>query len=138
MSYEIFEDKKDVRTVLKKADFGFFKDAVKKLKFQRDIDLVIFCASLGLYRSKLKGLDRKERNPSLKKLTSIATFDNRRLFDFLIMIYLNVEKERMKEFEAYFYTGFLILKNWFEKNDKNMNNTIERFCTIYDDLWKIS
>ena len=134
MSYEIFEDKKDVRTVLLKADIEFFKDAVKKLKFQRDIDLVIFCASLGLYRSKLKELENKERNPSLKKLTSIATFDNRRLFDFLIMTYLNVEKERMKEFEAYFYTGFIILKNWFDKYDKNMNNTIERFCTIYDEL----
>jgi len=130
----IFEDKKDVKTVRRKADVEFFHRAVKKLKFKRDIDLVIFCASLGLYRSKLKGLDRKERNPSLKKLTSIATFDNSRLFDFLILTYLKVEKERMKEFEAYFYTGFVILKNWFDENDKNMSKTIERFCTIYDDL----
>jgi len=134
MRYTIFEDKKDVKTVRRKADFEFFQKAVKKLKFKRDIDLVIFCASLGLYRNKLKGLGRKERNPSLKKLTSIATFDNSRLFDFLIMTYLNVEKERMKEFEAYFYTGFIILKNWFEKNDDDMDNTIARFCTIYDDL----
>ncbi len=133
MSYEIFEDEKNVKTVLRKADMEFFKKALKALKFPRDIDLVIFCASLGLYRSKLKGMEQKERNPSLKKLTSITTFNNKRLFDFLIMTYLKVEKERMKEFEAYFYTGFIILKNWFDKNDKNMNNTIERFCTIYDD-----
>ena len=134
MSYEIFEGKKDVRTVRRNADKEFFQRAVKKLKFKRDIDLVIFCTSVGLYRSKLKGLDRKERSPSLKKLTSVATFENRRLFDFLILTYLNVEKERLKEFEAYFYTGFIILKNWFEKNDKNMTNTIDRFCTICDDL----
>ncbi len=134
MSYEIFEDEKNVRTVLLKADIDFFKKALKSLKFSRDIDLVIFCASLGLYRSKLKGMGHKERNPRLKKLTSITTFDNRRLFDFLIMTYLNVEKERLKEFESYFYTGFIILRNWFYEYDKNMNNTIERFCSIYDEL----
>ena len=134
MSYEVFESSKDIKTVRKKDDVEFFQKAMKNLKFERDVDLVVFCASIGLYRSKLKNLEIKENNPSLKKLTSITTFDKSRLFDFIILTYLNTEHERMKEFENYFYTGFTILKKWFDENDKNMTNTIERIYNLTNDL----
>lgn len=134
MSYEIFEGIKDVKTVRKSEDIEFFQRAMKKLKFERDIDLVVFCTSIGLYCCKIKGSIITEKNPSLKKLTSMTTFERRQLFDLLILNFLKVENERIKEFEMYFYQGFLILKNWFENNEKNMTNTIERYSTIIDDL----
>lgn len=136
MSYEIFQGAKDVKTVRKADDTEFFEKAMKKLKFERDIDLVIFCTSIGLYQCKIKGKNIKEKYPSLKKLTSMTTFDRRKLFDLLILNYLKIENERVKEFEIYFYTGFLILKEWFDNNDDDTINTIDKYSNIIDDLLK--
>jgi len=136
MSYEIFQNAKDVKTVRKPEDVEFFQIIMKDLKFERDIDLVVFCASIGLYKYILKGTDIRDKYPSLKKLTSMTTFDRRRLFDLLILNYLKVENERIKEFEIYFYTGFLILKEWFKNNKENMKNTIDLYSNIIDDLFE--
>ena len=134
MSEDVFEGEKDVRTVKRNDDAEFFQRAMNKLKFERDVDLIVFCASIGLYRSKLKGIETKESYPSLRKLTSIMTLDSRRLFDYIVQSYLGVEKGRLKEFECYFYTGFKILEEWFDKNDKNVTGTLERFSTLNEDL----
>jgi len=138
MSIELFNGVKDVKTVRKNEDKDFFKRAMKKLKFEKDLDLVVFCASIGLYRSKLMEFDKKEKNPSLQKLTSITTFNRNqaKLFDYLILTFLKVENDRMGEFELYFYTGFKALKKWFDSNEKNMGNTVELYCTLIEDMKK--
>ena len=133
-SYEVFEGAKDVKTVRRNEDVEFFQRAKKKLNFELDLDLIAFCASIGLYRSRLKGVEKREPYPSLTKLTNILSFERRQLFDLLILAYVGVERERMKEFEAYFYTGFKILEQWFEKNDKDMTSSIDRFTSLYDFL----
>ena len=132
--YELFEGKKEVRTVKEKEDTNSFQKIKKKLKFERDIDLVILCTSIGLYRTKIKKSDVKENNFRLTKLVNIPTFENARFFDFIILTFLNIETNRMHEFESYFYTGFKILKEWYNNNDQNMNNTLERYSSIIDDL----
>jgi hypothetical protein len=133
-NYEVFEGAKDLKTVRRNEDVEFFQRAKKKLNFELDLDLIAFCTSIGLYRSKLRGVEKKEPYPSLTKLTNILSFERRQLFDLLLLAYVGVEKDRMKEFEAYFYTGFKILEEWFEKNDKNMINSIDRFSSLYDYL----
>lgn len=134
MSYQLFEGKIDVRTVKKPEDVESFQKIKRRLKFERDIDLIVFCASIGLYRCEIKKSDEKTKKTSLVKLTTIPTFDRARLFDFIVLTFLKIEGERMHEFESYFYTGFKILEEWFQNNDGNMNNTLERFSTIINDL----
>lgn len=134
MSYELFEGRTDVRTVKSPEDITSFQKIKRRLKFERDIDLIVFCASIGLFICEIKNSSEKMKKTSLVKLTTIPTFDRARLFDFIILTLLKVENQRMHEFETYFYTGFKILEDWFQNNDSNMNNTLERFSTIINDL----
>jgi len=132
MTYEPFEGEKSVRTVRLKKDEKFFKKAVKKLGFKKEIDLVTFCAAIALYKEyKYKTLEKKLLT-SAKKLVGIESFDKKDLYDLVILEHLGFKENRLKEFEKYFYTGFNILKEWFEENDADANSEIERFCGIWD------
>ena len=132
MTYAPFEGEKSVRTVKLKKDKEFFKKAVKKLGFKKEIDLVTFCAAIALYKEyEYKTLDKKLLT-STKKLVGIESFDKKDLYDLVILEHLGFKENRLKEFETYFYTGFNILKEWFENYGPDVNSEIERFCGIWD------
>jgi len=132
MTYEVFEGEKSVRTVRLKKDEEFFKKAAKKLGFKWDIHLITFCVAIALRKEyKDKTLDKRPLT-SAKKLVGMESFDKKDFYDCVISEYLGIKGGRLKEFETYFYTGFNILKEWFEEYDADTNSEIERFSSIWD------
>lgn len=130
--YKPFDGEKAVRTVRRKTEQVFFKKAVKKLGFKNEIDLVTFCVAIALRKEyKDKTLNKKPLT-SAKKLVGMESFDKKDLYDLIILEYLNLREKRLKEFETYFYTGFNILKEWFEKNNADFSYQIERLFDIWD------
>jgi hypothetical protein len=125
---ELFEGSKAFPTVRNKDDKATFKTAMKVFKFSMDLDLVIFCAALGLYVSKSKQRIKPEAG-GVEKLVSISTMDipTAKMFDYLIIAFLESKTERMKEFEKYFFTGFVYLKEWMQKNEGDIINTLDAF-----------
>lgn len=132
MPYEVFEGKGNVRKPRLKKDKEFFDRARKKLGFKEEIDLVTFCTAISLYEEHLGGHLNKKQAPSLKEMAKMYSFKKRKLYDFIILNYLEVQEDRLKEFEKYFYTGFEILREWFEEHGADANSEIERFSGIWD------
>ena len=138
MRYEVFEGEKAVNTVRLKRDKDFFDNAIKKLGFKNEIDLVTFCASIALYKECIeRDLDKMPLS-NRKKLVGMETFDKRKLYDFLILNYLEIKEKRLEDFEKYFYTGFNILRRWFEKHEPDTTSELERFSSIWDYMTKES
>jgi len=130
--YRPFDGEKAVRTVRLKKDEGFFKNAVKKLGFKNEIDLVTFCVAIALRKEYKDKTLNKKLLTSAKKLVGMESFDKRDLYDLIILEYLNLREGRLKEFETYFYTGFNILKEWFKENNADLRSEIERLSAIWD------
>lgn len=135
LSYQLFEKASDIRLYKPGSrDREEFDKIKAKLHFIRDLDLIVFCAAIGIRSVKLLNGAEKEPAPSLTKLVSIISLDTASLYDFIVLVYLETSEQRMTEFESYFHTGFRVLKDWFNKNDKLMTNSLERLCVLYDDF----
>ena len=132
MTYVPFEGEKSVKTVRLKKDGEFFKKAVKKMGFKKDIDLVTFCVAIAIRKEYEDKTLAKKPLTSSQKLVGMESFDKKDFYDLIILEYLNFRKERLKEFETYFYTGFTVLHEWFEENDAEASSEIERFSGIWD------
>jgi len=132
MAYDVFEGKQVVKKPLLKKDQEFFNDAKEKLGFKEEMDLVTFCAAIALYKEHLKKLINKEDKLSLKEMAKMYSFKKRKLYDLIILNCMNLQENRLEEFEKYFYAGFEILKEWFEDYGPDVNSEIERFCGIWD------
>ncbi len=132
MPYELFEGKGSIRKPMLKKDKEFFDQAKEKLRFTEEIDLVTFCTAIALFKEHHgEHIDKKD-TLSLKEMTKISSFKKAKLYDIIILNYLEVEEERLDIFEKYFYAGFEILKEWFENHGPDANSEIERFCGIWD------
>lgn len=132
MSYEIFEGKLGVRKPKLKKDKEFFDRAKKRLGFTEEIDLVTFCTAIALFKEHLgESIDKKDKL-NLKEMAKMYSFKKAKLYDFIILNYLEVKENRLEEFEKYFYAGFEILREWFEEYGPDANSEIERFCAIWD------
>ncbi len=132
MAYDVFEGKGNVRKPRLKKDQEFFDDAKEKLGFKEEMDLVTFCAAIALYKEHLKKSINKKDRVSLKEMAKMYSFKKRKLYDLIILNCLEIQKERLEEFEKYFYAGFEILREWFEEHGPDVNYEIERFCGIWD------
>ena len=128
----IFEGEKSVRTVGIERERVFFEKLIKKFGFKRDIDLVTFCTSIAIMKEFRDENQLKIQLQRPKKLAGMETFDKSDFFDLIILEHLEVNSKRLKLFEVYFYTGFKLLRNWFENNDPDMKYEIERCSRIWD------
>lgn len=136
MTYEVFEGKGIVRKVRLNKDKEFFNYAKEKLSFVEEIDLVTFCTAIALYKEHLEEpLDKKEKL-SLKEMAKMYSFKKAKLYDFIILSCLEVQENRLEEFEKYFYAGFEILRKWFENHGPDTTNELERFSSIWDYITK--
>jgi len=130
MDYDVFEGKKSIRIMRGKQreDFNRIK---KRLGLKKDIDLVTLSASIGLHERVHSGKELKKLT-SLQKLADMSVFDDRRLYDYVIITCLKTKEKRLEKFEALFYTGFRILKEWFDKNGADVRNELEAFANLWD------
>lgn len=133
MRHELFEGKKKVRKVRRKKDLDDFDSSKRKLGFTDEIDFVSFCTSIGLYREHI-GKPLKKEIPSLKEMANMYSFNKAELYDFIVFGYLNISKNRLEEFEKYFYAGFKFLKDWLDDIGIDLNSEVEIFCQFWDDL----
>lgn len=136
MNYKLFEDKKSIKIMRREEEREDFNRIKKKLGFGEDIDLVTFCASIGLKKYIESNL-RLDELPGSKKLADISTFDESKLFDYLIITCLNEKEKRLRKFESLFYTGFKILKKWFDENGVDIRKELEGFSDILDYVNKV-
>jgi len=136
MQYEPFSGDSSINTVRKTEDVKDFNHIKDSLGFAMDIDLVIFCASLGLYKVALKKKTEKTKSPSLKKLATMTTFSTRYMYDYIIRNFLDIEKPHIKDFDEYFYSGFIELQNWYKKNGTNMEDSLHAFSEIITDIFE--
>ena len=136
MTYDVFEGKGIVRKVRLNKDKEFFDYAKEKLSFAEEIDLVTFCAAIALYKEHLgEPIDKKEKL-SLKEMAKMYSFKKAKLYDFIIFSWLEVQENRLEEFEKYFYAGFEILRKWFENHGPDTTNELERLSSIWDYITK--
>jgi len=134
MRYEAFGEDQTVSSVRKAEDVKDFEHIRDTLGFALDIHLVTFCAALGLYKAALKKKIDKVKSPSLKKLATMTVFQTKYMYDYIIRNFLDIEKPYMKDFNEYFYTGFIEVQNWYEKNGTNMENELHAFNEIITDM----
>lgn len=134
MTYSVFEGKKSVRSVRKMTDKNFFKEMTKKLSFKKDIELVTFCVALAMRKEHQEdGLTKKSMTGGTK-IAGMESFEKRELYDRIILDHLNIEEDRLIEFETYFYTGFNMLREWSEEYGPDANSEIERISSIWDKI----
>jgi hypothetical protein len=126
MVKEIFEGAKSVR--IWKGNRETFDRIKKKLGLSNDIDLVTLCASIAFH--KYKSIDNLENMPSRKKLADMGVFEDRELFDYFIISCYGCEQNRLKVFESFFYTGYGIIKEWFETNAPLLINELEAYVDL--------
>ncbi|GAF80836.1 unnamed protein product, partial [marine sediment metagenome] len=62
------------------------------------------------------------------------SFKKAELFDFIVLGYFNISKNRLEEFEKYFYAGFRFLKDWLDDIGIDLNSEVEIYCQFWDDL----
>ncbi|MGV9141428.1 MAG: hypothetical protein ACOC1X_00660 [Promethearchaeota archaeon] len=135
MTYELFEGKKVVRKPKIKKDKEFFEEALEKLSFKKfqEIDLVTFCAAIGLYKE-YKGENVVFEEPKLKELAKMYSFKKADLYDNIVLNFLEIDSNRLEVFEKYFYAGFKILEEWFEDYGPESKCELERFSKLWDYL----
>lgn len=134
MPYEPFSGDSSVNTVRKAEDVKDFNHIRDSLGFSLDIDLVTFCAAVGLYKVALKKKITKTLSPSVKKLATMTTFSTRYMYDYIIRNFLDIEKPHIKDFDEYFYSGFMVVKHWYKKNGTNMEDSLHAFTEMVSDL----
>ena len=134
MPYEAFSNDSSVNTVKTSEDEKVFNHIKKTLGFSLDLHLVTFCAAIGLYQSALKKKMETKKSPPVKKLVPMSTFKTRYMYDYITKNFLDIQSPRIKDFDEYFYTGFLLVKNWFTTNGPNMENNIHAFSELISDL----
>ena len=134
MLYEPFSNDSSVNTVRKAEDVKDFNHIRDSLGFSLDIDLVTFCAAVGLYKVALKKKITKSTSPSIKKLATMTTFLTRYMYDYIIRNFLDIEKPHIKDFDEYFYSGFIEVQDWYKKNGTNMEDSLHAFSEIITDL----
>ena len=114
MSDEIFSNADSIQTISGKTEREKLQEIQRDLGINRDADMIILCAAIGLYRSALKG-EEKVTPPAFTKLTNISIFEDSKLYDRIIRSMCKIEKPILKDFNEYVYTGFKIVKDWFDK-----------------------
>ncbi|HUS49057.1 MAG TPA: hypothetical protein VMZ91_02775 [Candidatus Paceibacterota bacterium] len=131
MPYEIFEGKKKVRKIRNTKDNNDFDIFKKRFGFSEEIDLASFCTAISFFK-KYKG-DHVEifPPPSMMEMANMQSFKKAKLYDSLILHYLDIAEDRLVEFEKYFYSGFKFLRDWLERYGPNLNLEIE----LYSELW---
>ena len=134
MQYEAFGEDQTVSSVRKAEDVKDFEHIRDRLGFSLDIHLVTFCAALGLYKVALKKEKEKEKSPSLKKLATMTVFSTKYMYDYITQNFLDIEKPHMKDFNEYFYSGFIEVQDWYKKNGTNMENELHAFSEIITDM----
>lgn len=123
MDTRIFEGAPRMYSIRKtRTEYTDLEDLREKLNFVNEIDLVVFCASIGMYRVEIER-ERFIELPSRRELVSINLFEDAELFDRLI-IALGAEEKRQKKFEDYFYTGFFVLKKWLEEMEPTLEHGV--------------
>lgn len=134
MDAKVFEGTDRINSLSKKRkrEFEDLKDLEDKLNFPSELDLVVFCTSIGLYKVEI-GNNEFKKLPSSRELVSTLRFEDKDLFDRLI-ITLGREKNRLEKFEGYFYTGFKVLRKWLKEREPDLDNELERFSDIIDYL----
>ena len=116
MSDEIFSNADSIQTISSKAEREKLQEIKRDLGIDTDADMIILCAAIGLYRSALKG-EGKATPPAFTKLTNISIFKDSKLYDRIIRSMCKIEKPILKDFNEYVYTGFKIVKDWFDSHE---------------------
>ncbi len=134
MNYEVFEGKGTVRKPRKKEDQEFFERAKGQLGFSEEIDLVTFCVAIAFYKKSEDGNIELHDKVSLKEMAKMYSFEKSKLYDLLVLNFLDTKEGRLELFEKYFYAGFEILQRWFSENESGVitNTGLERICEICD------
>lgn len=135
MPYEIFEGKNKVRKFRNKKDDNDFDALKKKFGFSDEIDLASFCAAISFFKKNKGDPIEILSPPNMKEMAMMQSFKKAKLYDFLVLNYLDVENDRLTEFEKYFYSGFRFLRNWFEIFGPNFNLEIELYSALWDHLF---
>jgi len=131
MTYEVFERRGIVKKPALKKDKEFFELAKDKLGFVEEINLVTFCTAIALYKEDI-GETLSKKMIKLKEMAKMYSFKKAKVYDLIILNYLEVQENRLEEFERYFCAGLDILREWFEEYGPDCNSVIERFCGIWD------
>ena len=116
MADEIFSGADSIQSISGKAEKEKLQEIQHEMGIKSEADMIILCGAIGLYRSVLKGEDPATA-PAFTKLTNISIFEDSKLYDRIIRTKCKIEKPILKDFNEYVYTGFKIVKDWFDSHE---------------------
>ena len=130
MEYQIFEGKSNVRKpARRKLDQEAFPRLKQLLGINEDQDLVSLCIAVSLFKFE-KSDPLLEHKPSFKEMAKMQSYKKAKFYDFLIISYLNIEKNRMDEFEKHVYDGFKYLVEWNKEKGPDCRTPLESFVSL--------
>jgi len=106
------------------------------LGFKEEIDLVTFCVATAFYTKLKDGEIELDDQVSLKEMAKMYSFGKSKLYDLLVLNFLDTKENRLELFEKYFCAGFKILRRWFSENESGVitNTGLERICGIIESI----
>ncbi len=129
---KLFEGEDRLTSISKKRkeDFDNFNALIDKLEFESEKEAVGFCASIGMYKTEMDDVDKKFLSAT-RQLVSMQRVRDARLFDRLL-IAMGHEEDRLETFMDYFYTGFLILNQWLEEEEPDIDTVVEKYHSLHE------
>lgn len=125
--------KLQIRNV-KDAEKKEFTNLMKMIGFTRDSDFYSFCAAVAFFRiSKDPKFEIKRLKKGVNAFYAGSTIRDVKLFESLLDRYFpNCHDDQKKIFENVFYSGFLLISDWWEKDGQNAQSEIERITSLME------
>ncbi len=128
---EKFEGEGKVNIFHKSLEYETFNNIKEGLNLPDKIDLYLLATSICIYKEEKGTLERDLKGlPSSKEMAKMYTFKKADLYDSIITHYKEVYEDRLEELEKYFYTGFQIIKEWWQKEGIDKEDELARFISL--------
>lgn len=137
MPYEVFEGEKTLEIMSKRVEGGDMRDDFDEIKetfgFSKDVESYALCVSIALRKLEKEENLEMEPLPDSTKLVDLTALDDKKLFDILLMEYLDEDENRLGEFQKLFYGGFKIVREWLHKNEPETEpkNELHKISDLY-------
>jgi len=143
MEYQIFEEEKTLKIMSKRVENGKMRDDFdeirKRLGLNTDHQLYSACAAIGFYIHYHNNVEKLPELPDPTKLVDLSALEDREMFDYLVLKYLDKEENRLETFQNVFFLGFKTVRDWFHDREPDTEPQIEldKFRSLYEYVEKI-
>lgn len=132
LNNELFEGVNKINIFYKNRDEyeDYFIPIKNGLNLNDDIDLYLLCVSIYFYLIEKDRAISLKTIPSSKELAKMYTFKKAEIYDRIIIHGLNNFNKRIDYLANCFYTGFQIIKKWWDLTGEDKKDELDRFISL--------